>query len=429
MRQHRLMDAPASPSPIDTGKALRRRTTEIVALLAGMMAMNALALDTMLPALPAIGADHGISDANRTQLVIVAYMFGFGASQMLWGPLADRYGRRPILLAGVSLYILFGILAAAAGDFTLLIAARFLMGACGAVSRVLVLAIVRDLYEGEEMARIMSLTQMTFMVVPVIAPSLGQAMLGIGPWRLIFYGLAGYGVILFAWSAWRLPETLHSEYRREIRLDTMIEGARLAATDRLSIGYTAALTAVFTTLVAYLATVQQIVGGIFNATDRLGMVFAMIAAPMALASFTNSRIVRRFGLRRVGHAGLLVFVGAGLFHLAWHVIVGSSLASFTVLMAVVLVAFAFTTSNFGTLAMTNMAPIAGMASSVQGTSSTIGAALLGFGIGQAFDGTLTPFLLGIALSGAAAMAITLLTERGRLFQRRYCDAPPVPADR
>ncbi len=417
----------ARPAITQTAAA-RRGTHEIVALLAGMMAMNALALDTMLPALPAIGSDLGIAEANRTQLVIVAYMFGFGASQMLWGPLADRFGRRPILLAGVSLYILFGMLAAAASDFTLLIAARFLMGACGAVSRVLVLAIVRDLYEGEEMARIMSLTQMTFMVVPVIAPSLGQAILSVGPWRAIFYGLAAYGVLLFIWSALRLPETLHPEYRREIRLSTIAQGIAITATDRLSLGYTMALTAVFTTLVAYLASIQQIVGEIFEATDQLGLVFAMIAAPMALASFTNSRIVQRFGLRRVGHIGLIAFLGAAMLHLGWHFLFGSSLASFITFMALVLTAFAFTTSNFGTLAMTNMASVAGTASSVQGTSSTIGAALLGFAIGQAFDGTLTPFLVGIALAGVAALLITLATERGKLFQRRYCPLPPLPAD-
>ncbi|MCJ7422241.1 multidrug effflux MFS transporter [Sphingomicrobium astaxanthinifaciens] len=425
MRQHPAMDAPAPARAI---VAHRRGTHEIVALLAGMMAMNALALDTMLPALPAIGADLGIAAANRTQLVIVAYMFGFGASQLLWGPLADRFGRRPVLLAGVSLYVLFGLLAAAAGDFTLLIAARFAMGACGAVSRVLVLAIVRDLYEGEEMARIMSLTQMTFMVVPVIAPSLGQLVLAIAPWRAIFYGLAAYGVLLFAWSAARLPETLHAEHRRAIRPASLAQGLMITATDRLSLGYTLALTAVFTTLVAYLASVQQIIGTLFGAGERLGTVFAMIAAPMALASFTNSRIVRRFGLRRVGHAGLVAFVGAALFHLGWHLLVGSTLESFVVLMALVLVAFAFTTSNFGTLAMTNMAPVAGIASSVQGTASTVGAAVLGFAIGQAFDGTLLPFLVGITLSGLAALALTLVTERGRLFHRRYCPLPPLPAD-
>ena len=425
MRQQPMMDA-TTPS---TAERTRRGTSEIVALLAGMMAMNALALDTMLPALPRIGSDLGIADANRTQLVIVAYMFGFGASQMIWGPLADRFGRRRIMLAGVSLYVLFGMLAAAAGDFTLLIAARFLMGASGAVSRVLVLAIVRDLFEGEEMARIMSLTQMTFMVVPVIAPSIGQAVLAVGPWRAIFYGLAGYGVVLFAWSAMRLPETLHPQHRREIRFSTIMEGVGITLKDRLSLGYTLGLTAVFSTLVAYLASIQQIVGDVFTQPEALGWVFAAIAAPMALASWTNSRIVRKFGLRRVGHSGLILFVVASSTHLAWSLIVGPSLPVFITMMAVVLTAFAFCTSNFGTLAMTEMASVAGTASSTQGTLSTAGAVVIGSVIGQAYDGTVLPFLIGIAATGWLALAIVLVTERGRLFQRRYCPLPPLPSER
>lgn len=403
------MDGPTHPARPLVG------TREIVAILAAFMAINALALDTMLPALPAIGDDLGISDENRRQLVIVAYTFGFGVSQMLWGPLSDRFGRKPIMAAGISLYFLFAVLCAIARDFTLLIAGRFMMGAAGAVSRVLVIAIVRDLFEKEEMARVMSLTFMVFMVVPVMAPSLGLLILEFGEWRWIFAALGLWGGMVLVWGQLRLPETLHGEFRRSLDLGAIGRASLRALRDRLSLGYTLALTFVFSVLIGYLASVQQILDTVFDRADAIGWVFAAIAAPMGFASWANSRIVTRFGLRRVGHCGIIVFTAAALAHLAWDAAFGSTLVSFVGFMAVTLTAFAFSTSNFGTLAMTEMAPIAGTASSVQGTLGTIGGAVLGGLIGQSFDGTAMPFLIAAALCGIVAMGIVLVTERGQLF--------------
>ncbi|WP_265570616.1 multidrug effflux MFS transporter [Sphingomicrobium nitratireducens] len=387
----------------------------MVALLAAFMALNAFALDTMLPALPDIGDSLGVTEDNRRQWVIVAYTFGFGTSQLLWGPLADRFGRKPVLTAGILLYAAFAVVCATARDFTLLVAARFGMGAAGAVSRVLVTAIVRDLYEGEAMARIMSLTFMVFMVVPVIAPSVGQGILLVGSWRIIFWALGAYGLLVLLWGTLRLPETLHPEYRRSLDPRDIGRAIAIAATDRLSVGYTLGLAAIFTTLIAYLASIQQIVDQVFGAASSIGIVFAAIAGPMGLASWANSRIVTRYGLHHVGHWGMVGFAAIALAHLAWHFAVGSSLVSFTLFMSAMLVCFAFTTANFGTLAMTNMASVAGTASSVQGMVGTIVAAAIGLYIGQHFDGTVTPYLSGVALCGIAAVAIVLATERGKLF--------------
>lgn len=403
------MDAPAPPV------AAKTATREIVALLAAFMAINAFALDAMLPALPAIGDDLGALGDNQRQWVIVAYTFGFGSSQMLWGPLADRFGRKPVMAWGLSLYFLFAMGCALARDFDLLVLSRFAMGAAGAVSRVLVIAIVRDLFEKEEMARVMSLTFMVFMVVPVIAPTVGIAILQFGSWRWIFAFLGLWGVFVLLWGHWRLPETLHSEWRRALDAGAIWRASKRAMKDRLSIGYTFALTFVFSVLIGYLASIQQILGQVFERPEAIGWVFAAIAAPMGFASWGNSRIVTRFGLRRVGHSGILVFAVASTVHLAWHLAVGSTLTSFIAFMAVTLTAFAFSAANFGTLAMTNMAPIAGTASSVQGTIGTIGGASLGAIIGQSYDGTVFPFLASSAACGIIALAFVLLTERGRLF--------------
>ena len=394
----------------------RPGTRETVALLAGLMALNAFAIDAMIPALPALGEDLGVSLENDRQLVIVAYMFGFGSTQLIWGPLADRFGRKPILAAGIALYTLFALLCAVAWTFPLLIAARALQGASAAVTRVLVVAMVRDLFEGEAMARIMSLVFMVFMLVPVLAPVIGQGILLVAPWRTIFFVLGAYGLIMLAWSWRRLPETLHPEYRRGLDWRTMGTAMRDTLTERQSLGYTLALTATFGSLTAYIASIQQIVFDAFKAPQAIGIAFAAIAAPMALSSWLNSRFVGRFGLRRVGHFGVAMFAAVATAHWLIAATVGESLTVFILLQGLAMAAFAFTSSNVGTLAMEHMGPIAGTAASVQGVIGTIGGALLGLAIGRAFDGTALPFLGGVALCAIAAAVLVVMTEPRRLFE-------------
>ena len=396
------------------GRPGRRET---VVMLAGLMALNAFAIDAMIPALPAIGAQLHVAEENQRQLVVIVFMIGFGLGQIVWGPLSDRFGRKPVLGIGIALYFGCALLCGLAWSFPVLIAGRVAMGASAAVTRVLVLAMVRDLFEGEAMARVMSLVFMVFMLVPVLAPNLGQAILLVASWRAIFLVLAGYAAVIGLWTWLRLPETLHPEYRRTLDPRDLLVAARTAAQDRLSRGYTLAMTALFGGLTAYIASIQQIVFDVFDAGRLIGPIFAAVAAPMALASWANSRIVGRFGLRRVGHAGLLAFVAITGFHALVAAVPGEPLWLFVALMSLTLTAFAFTTSNFGTLAMTNMAEIAGTASSVQGVTSTIVGALIGLAIGQSFDGTPHPFVVGLAACGVASLAIVLWTERGRLFAR------------
>jgi len=388
---------------------------ETVALLAGLMALNAFAIDAMIPALPDIGSELGVAAENNRQLVVVAYFLGFGVGQIFWGPLADRFGRKPILAAGVALYAGFALLCGIARSFELLIAGRVAMGASAAVTRVLVMAMVRDLFEGEAMARVMSLVFMVFMLVPMLAPNIGQAILLVADWRAIFLVLAGYGAIMWLWSFIKLPETLHPEYRRALHGGEIWQAVKAAARDRLSIGYTLALTAVFAGLTGYIASIQQIIFDVFEAGNLIGLIFAAIAAPMAIASWGNSRVVGNFGLRRTGHGGLIAFVIVATSHAVIAEFATEPLWLFVLMMELTFIAFAFTTSNFGTLAMTNMAPIAGTASSFQGVTGTIGGAMLGFFIGRSFDGTQLPFLIGLSVCGALALALVLWTEHGRLF--------------
>ena len=409
----------------------RPGTREMTVMLAGLMALNAFAIDAMVPALPAIGRSLRVAQENHRQLVVVAYFIGFASTQLLWGPLADRFGRKPILSAGIVLYTIFALLCAFAGSFPLLIAGRVAMGASAAVTRVLVVAMVRDLFESEAMARVMSLVFMTFMLVPVLAPNIGQGILLVASWRAIFVVLAGYGVAMLAWSSWRLPETLHPEFRRSLRLSEMAGAVRETLREPLSRGYTIAITIMFAALVAYISSIQQIVFDAFGEGRYIGLVFAAIAAPMAYASWTNSRIVERYGLRRVGHSAAAALVLVTTIHALVALSGRETLASFVILQALTMCCFAFASSNLGTLAMEHMAPIAGTASSVQGVIGTLGAAVLGFLIGQKFDGTATPFVLGTAACAALGFVAIVLTEPKRLFApigRAPEAAPGAPED-
>ncbi len=410
------------------GGARRPGAREMTAMLAGLMALNAFAIDAMIPALPDIGRSLNVAAENDRQLVVIAYMAGFGSTQLLWGPLADRFGRKPILAAGVALYAAFALLCAFAGSFPLLIAGRAAMGASAAVTRVLVVAMVRDLFEAEAMARVMSLVFMVFMLVPVLAPNIGQAILLFAPWRAIFIVLAAYGLIMFVWSWVRLPETLHPEYRRALNWREIGSAAWETIREPQSRGYTIALTITFACLVAYISTVQQIVFDVFKAPHLIGIVFAAIAAPMALASWTNSKVVGRFGLRRVGHSAAASFAVVTIVHAAIASSGHETLAVFIVLQGLTMFCFAFTSSNLGTLAMEHMASIAGTASSIQGVVGTLGAALIGFLIGRAFDGTVRPFVIGCAVCATLAFLVIVLTEPKRLFGPMQVDngKPPEP---
>ena len=407
----------------------RPGTREMTFMLAGLMALNAFAIDSMIPALADIGRSLHVARENDQQLVVIAYFLGFASTQLVWGPLADRFGRKPVLGIGVILYGLFALLCASAGSFPLLIAGRVAMGASAAVTRVLVVAMVRDLFEAEAMARVMSLVFMTFMLVPVLAPNIGQLILLFAPWRAIFIAIAIYALVMLSWSWTRLPETLHPEFRRPLEWGGTFRAIGATLSERQSLGYTLATTVSFSGLVAYISSIQQIVFDAFHAGKYIGLVFASIAAPMALASWLNSRVVGRFGLRRVGHSAALAFALVTAVHAAVALAGYESLPVFISLQALTMACFAFTSSNLGTLAMEHMAPIAGTASSVQGVISTVGAALIGFAIGQQFNGTAVPFVVGTAICATGGFLIIALTEPKRMFAPMQADPEELEAAR
>jgi DHA1 family bicyclomycin/chloramphenicol resistance-like MFS transporter len=384
---------------------------EFVAMTAALMAVNALAIDSMLPALPAIGAALDVADENRRQLVITAYLLGFGVAQLFYGPVSDRFGRKPILAVSLFLYSICALLAGLAGSFDLLLAARFAQGLAAAATRVLVVSIVRDRFEGPTMARVMSIAFIVFMLVPVLAPAFGQAVLAVASWRFTFIALALYGLAVLGWMLLRLPETLAPEKRRPLSLTKIREAVATTLTNRLSIGNTIALTLVMGGLFSFINSIQQVVFDVFQRPDLLAIVFACIAGPMAVSSYLNSRIVERLGSRRIMLAGLSLFAGVAALHLAISYFLGETLVVFIILQALTMACFGLISANLGSVAMQPLGHIAGTASSVQGLITTVGGALIGFYVGQHFDGTTIPLLAGFAICGFLGLLLALWANR------------------
>lgn len=396
---------------------------EFVAFVAALMAINALGIDSMLPALPEMGRSLGIPNENQRQWIIAAFVFGFGGAQLFYGPLADRFGRKPVLIGSIGLFVVTSIMAAFADSFATMIAARVLQGVSSASSRVLATSIVRDCYSGRRMAKVMSMAFIIFLGVPILAPTIGQLILFVAPWPWIFIFLAGFGAIVVVWAALRLPETLHPDNRRAIAPRELLDAARTVLTNRTSLGYTLASTLLFGSLLGFINSSQQIFTDAFRAPHLFTTVFALIAGMMGVGSYFNSRIVERLGMRRVSHSALIAFITITGTHLLVAANGFETIWSFALFQSMTMASFALAGSNFGSMAMEPVGHIAGTASSIQGFVSTMGGAAIGLLIGQSFDGTTVPVAAGFMAVGIVALIVVLITERGRLFRAHH--APPA----
>ncbi len=388
---------------------------QFVGFIAMMMATNAIAIDSMLPALPEIGHALHIDTANHTQLVITSYLLGFGIAQIIYGTLADRYGRRPVLLVGIVIYTVASVIAMFADSFEVMMGARALQGIGSAATRILAIAIVRDCYSGRQMARVMSLAFIVFLAVPIIAPSIGQLIVLVAPWRFIFGMLFLFGSILMVWTYLRLPETLHPEDRTPISVKGVSHAFGLVLSSRTTVGYMLAMTMVMGGLFGFINSAQQVFADAFHAEHLFTSIFAGIAFFMALSSLLNARIVGRLGMRRVSHAALIGYLVVTLIH-AWVVLSGyENIWTFSILQASMMFFFGLMVSNFNAMAMEPVGHVAGTASSLIGFVTTFGGAVLGFLLGQHFDGSTAPLTIGFASFGIAALGFVLFAEKGRLF--------------
>ena len=399
---------------------------EFVVLMAATMALGALGIDAMLPNLPAIGHTMGVADENKRQLIITVYMLAVGFSQVIYGPLADRFGRRPVILVGLCLYAGFSLLAAFSRSFETLLVARVLQGMGAASTRAIPVSVIRDRYAGREMARVMSLTSLVFMGAPIMAPSLGQLVLVLASWPYIFGILAALGAAVMVWTLLRLPETLHPDARRSILPSRIIACFGEAARNRTAICYILGQTFLFGGMLGFINSSQQVFTDALHATSAFPLVFAICGSCVACASLLNASLVRRLGTRRLSHTALLLYIVVAGVHLAVAVMGHENLVIYTVLQGATMFSFGLASGNFGAMAMEPMGHIAGVAASFQGLVSMVGAALIGFAIGQSFNGTVVPLEAGYLVCGLLALGVVLTAEHGRLF-RPHAHTPLRPA--
>jgi DHA1 family bicyclomycin/chloramphenicol resistance-like MFS transporter len=402
------------PHPAPAGMHPR----EFVAFIAAVMAVNALGVDLMLPALADIGHDLSVSTPNHRQWIVTFYMIGFGAGQLVYGPLADRFGRRPILVATLAGFVAAAIFAAGSVTFAGLLGARLLQGLMSASTRVLAVAIVRDGASGRQMARTMSIAQMIFFLVPILAPTIGQGLLAFGPWRFIFYALGAFAAFVLAWTLVRLPETLPLARRVPISLAALRQSYGLTLTNRFSIGYAIAASLTFGGILAFVSSAQQIFVDEFGAGDRFTLLFAVCACAMGVASFANSRLVERLGTRLISQSAVLALILLSLVHVVVIASGWESLTSYIVFQALSMTCIGLCGSNFGAMAMEPVGHIAGTASSLQGFITSLGAVVVSLAIGQSYSGTTLPLAIGYLGIGLALLGIIYVIENGQLFRPR-----------
>ncbi|SFB38826.1 MFS transporter, DHA1 family, bicyclomycin/chloramphenicol resistance protein [Rhizobium sp. NFR07] len=391
---------------------------QFIGMMAALMALNALAIDIMLPGLQQIGAALGVENENHRQYVVSAYLFGFGIAQLFYGPISDRFGRRKPLLIGLGIYIVSAISVVFVPSFAGLLLLRFTQGIGSAATRVISVSIVRDVYGGRAMAEVMSLIMMVFMIVPIIAPGTGQLVLFFGDWHLIFVFIAIVGIIVTAWVNKRLPETLDPADVRPLTASSILGGFMIVLTNRVALCYTLASTFIFGALFGFINSAQQVYVGIYELGVWFPVAFAAVALFMSVSAFLNSRWVGKLGMRRLSHGAVIGFVGVTFLWLSVQLISSEPMPFllFLTFFALAMFLFGLIASNFNSLAMEPLGHVAGTASSVLGFMGTVGGAIIGASIGQAFNGTATPMVAGFFTVSVIGLVFVLIGERGKLFQ-------------
>lgn len=390
--------------------------SEFVAFIGAVMAVNALGIDIILPALGMIGRDLSIDVANDQQWIVSVYMIGFAIGQLVYGPLADRFGRKPILVGTLAGYVIASILAGSSITFEALLRARLLQGLMSASTRVLAMAIIRDVASGWRMARTMSLAQMVFFLVPVLAPTLGQGLLAVGSWRFVLQALGAFVALVLIWALMRLPETLAKTRRIPISPTSLHQNYRAVLTNRRSVGYALASSLTFGGIVGYVTAAQQIFVTGFGAGHAFSLLFAICGGAMGVASFANSRLVKRFGARLISQWAIVALISLSIIHMVLIFAGAITLVSYVILQSLSMACIGLCGANFASIAMEPMGHIAGTASSLQGFITTIGAVLIGSLIGHSYAGTTLPVAIGYLCIGILALAIIYYVEEGQLFR-------------
>jgi DHA1 family bicyclomycin/chloramphenicol resistance-like MFS transporter len=390
-------------------------SVEFICLVALLNAMVAMSIDTMLPAIGSIAQELGAADPNSRQYIITTFFAGLTLGTMIYGPWSDSMGRKPTIIVGLGFYALGSLICLFAGSFPMMLVGRFVQGFGASAPRIVSIAMVRDGQAGAAMARIMSFVMMVFMLVPMLAPSIGQLVLFVASWRMIFAGFFTIGILAGVWLWFRQAETLPRDRRTPLSVQALLEAAGEVLRSPVAMGYTVASGMIFGAFISYLGTSQQIFAEQYGQGAYFALWFALFAGGMALAMIVNAKLVMRYGMRRLSSLALKGFlVLSGIFLAASLVLHGHpplwSLAAF------LFVTFFFSGllfGNFNALALEPMGRIAGMAAAISAALASLIAILTGGYIGQLYDGTVIPLVAGFAGLGVIAFIAAEWAARSR----------------
>lgn len=419
--------AMSSSSPSRPPGAFPLGERELIFMVALIQSLQALAIDAMLPALPQISAELGVTNPNHRQLIVGLFLGGIALGSLIPGPLADRYGRKRVLLVGLVFYIVLSVACALVTEFNTMLALRALGGfACASMS-VVPAAVIRDRFDGDRMARLQSLIAVIFLIVPMIAPTIGQGILVLAGWRWIFGMMALMGVLGLAWVGLRLPESLDPANRQMIETRVIATNMAATFTNRTALGYILASACQLGLIWGWVQCCEQLLGEHFGAGQRFPYYFGGMALFMACGNFTNSRIVERFGARRVAHTALLAYIAVAALQVYLAHLPHQSLWQFVPVMALNMMLSGFMSANFSSIALQPFARTAGAASSVQSFVRLVIGTVIGMTVGQAYNQTAQPLAHGLLLAGIASLGLILWSERGRMFRRIIPPGVPRPA--
>ncbi len=389
---------------------------EFVALIASLMALGAIGIDSMLPALPVIGAELHVKVENHLQWIVSIYFLGMGIGQLLFGILSDWLGRKGILITGVVVYVIFSLIVASSQNFAFLLILRLFQGFAIATTGVVTRSIIRDLYSGPKMAKVISISYVVFLLVPILAPSLGQLVLLVWPWRAIFLIMASLGVLTTIWAWIRLPETLNPADRHRPDLAHLKRVGFFVITEPGSIFYSLAIMCLIGGLLAYVALMPQIFEEVFRKPHLMAGIFAACAATMGAASALNASLVERLGTKRISHTALTGYLMVTAIHMAWAWSGRETILSFALLQALTMGLMSLSTSNFSAVAMEKVGHVAGTAASLQGVVTTVGGAFVSGFIGAGWTGHIYWLPMAALICGVIALSLIAIAEKGKLYK-------------
>lgn len=385
-----------------------------ILLMAALMAMVAISIDAMLPALGIMADDLGVLYPNQVQYIIGILFAGMALGQLIYGPLSDAIGRKKVLYIGLTIYGFGSVLGYQAQTLSDMLIGRFIQGLGVASPYISAMAIVRDKYVGRDMARIMSLVMVIFILVPCIAPLLGQGIITIAGWRDIFLLYLGLVAVMLTYIVLKLEETLRPEDRIPFSVGNVLRGFQTVLSNRHTVGYTACMGIVFGSFMSYLNSAQQIFQEQFLTGSLFTLYFSGLAFIFGISSFVNARIVKRLGMRHICFRGMIAIIVASTVFVGLHFLLSITLWMFLIYAAILFFVCGLMFGNLNSLAMEPMGHIAGLAAAIIGCLSTLISMTIGATIGQLYNGTLIPLSVGYVITGSLGLIIMIWADRGKL---------------